>query len=581
MSTMMVADDLDVDQLIDLLAKEQYVALDTESTGQDVRDGRGFGIGLSLAGIHCNILLHSYVPIRHSHGGNVDHSEFQRLKKAIEEYDGYLIFHNAKFDLVSLETMGIKYQGKFYDTMLMAHLVNENLPYEKSLNACVKMYVGEDQSKKNEGAFQEAVKAFGWDMPVAFMKEYASWDAALTIQLFNALFEEFKDNVSWDYWEHKQKFVRVIIEMERQGILIDTKKCEDMIAIGESNMQDVIDALGGLNPGSSKDLEELLINTMKLPVVKSSEKTGKPSFDKFAMQAYEEMLEAKNDDTAEQILAYRGWQKTVSSNYRAYLGLLSPDGRLRPNYKLHGTKTGRLSCEKPNLQQIPKESAKEWNGDLKETFIPTPGYKLYEADYSQLELRLATAYAKEDSLKRVFAEGRDIFTEMSRGLGMSRQDTKTLVYSIQYGGGINRIVNIFGVTPGRAAEIRDNFFNTYLGFKRVSNMAKNKCLVEGRVRIWSGRFRHFRFRRDEAHKAFNSVMQGGAADIVEKTMVKLHEQVVDENCRMLLQVHDSVWFEIKEGMEEEYFPKIEEIMTNVENGDFGVKFAIDIHKIGA
>lgn len=395
---MLVVDDMNVDQIIELLEKEEYIAIDTESTGQDVRDGRGWGIGLSVGGYYCSVLMYSYVPVRHSAGDNVDPEDFQRLKTAIENFDGWIIFHNAKFDLVSLASMGINYEGKFFDTMLMCHLINENLPYSKSLNDCVKHYVGKEHSKKNDEEFQAAVKMFGWDMPVVFMKSYAAWDAALTIMLFKAIYEQFKQEVSPEYWNHKQQFIRVIIAMEARGVGVDTAKCSRMIAIGESNMQDILDDLG-LNPASPKDLKELLIDRMGLPVVKETGK-GAPSFDKFAMEIYEQMLEARSDETAEKILIYRGWQKTVSSNYRAYLDLLSPDGRLRPNYKLHGTKTGRMSCEKPNLQQIPKSSAKEWNGDLKSTFLPTVGYRLYEADYSQLELRLATATQRKRLLPK-------------------------------------------------------------------------------------------------------------------------------------------------------------------------------------
>src|SRR6185437_5333306 len=147
------------------------------------------------------------------------------------------------------------------------------------------------------------------------------------------------------------------------------------------------------------------------------------------------------------ILEYRGWSKTTSSNYRPYLALLSPDGRLRPNYKQHGTLTGRLSCEMPNLQQIPREGSKRWNGQLKKCFITLdPDEMLLEFDYSQLELRLGAAYAKEESLIQVFREGRDIFQEMAEALEMDRQSTKTMNYAIAYGAGVTRISNVLDIS---------------------------------------------------------------------------------------------------------------------------------------
>lgn len=566
-----------VDQAIALIEANDYIAIDTETTGAEIRDGRGYAIGLSISSILGDFVAHGYFPVRHAIGTNLDHSDKEKLKRAIENYKGTVFFHNAKFDLVSLATMGINYRGKFLDTILMAHLINEEFPYSKDLTTLAKHYLGPEESKKDDQAFKEAVKIWGWDLPVELMEPYASWDAALTFRLGMVLLPLFEQNVNAAYWDHKQKFLRTVIDMENQGIGVDLDFCRRKIAIGEAIMADIVE-IHGINPGSPKDLNDMLIGQLGLPVVKISAKTGNPSFDKKAMEVYEEMLERLDNPLAERILTYRGWQKAVSSYYRPYLELISPDGKLRPNYKLHGTITGRMSCERPNLQQIPKESTKEWNGDLKKCFVPTPGYKLYEADYSQLELRLATAYSKDKILMEIFAQGRDVFTEMSKDLGMSRQDTKTLVYSIQYGGGVNRVKEVFGVSADRAREIRQNFFDTYPGFRKVAEQARNACLVDGKVRIWSGRYRHFRFRADEAHKAFNSVMQGGAADLVENAIVRLHEEVMDENCRMLLTVHDSIVFEVREGMEGHYFPLIEKTMVDMP-GDFGVRFAVEIKEL--
>lgn len=572
------ADSLTVDQIVELIEGSDYLGVDTETNGEDIRDGRGFGIGMSVGGDYCGVHMLSYLPVRHTHGDNISVQDFQRIKNAIENFKGWIFFHNAKFDLLSLKTMGINYRGRFYCTMLMANLINENLPFARSLNEVCKMYLDGEESKKQGPDFELAKKIYGWDMPVEHMNEYAAYDASLAYRVGIAMLPFFKREVSAEYWEHKQKFHHVINDMESLGVTVDIPRAKRMITIGESCMQDIVEELG-VNPGSRKDLEYLLIEKLGLPVVKKSPKTQAPSFDKFAMEEYEEILESKNNPLAEKILAYRGWQTAVGLNYKAYIEYVSHDGRVRPHYKLDGTKTGRLSCSKPNLQQIPKESVKEWNGDLKECFVPEKGYRLYEVDYSQLELRLAAAYAKETSLLTVFAEGRDIFTEMSKTLGMTRQDTKTFVYSIQYGGGVNRLMNVFGWTSDQARERREAFFNTYRGMRVISNIAKNKCLTEGKVKIWTGRYRHFRFRTEESHKAFNSVMQGGGADIVEYAMVKLHEEVVNDDCRMLLQVHDSVWFEIKEGEEEKYFPRIEEIMVE-KSKDFGVQFAVEINPVG-
>lgn len=562
------------------------IGLDTESNGQDVRDGRGFGVGISLASGSGSFVLSTYLPFRHSIGPNYDSDHLVALKERIENFSGALVMHNAKFDLENLRTFGIDYRGKFYDTMLMSHLTNENR-YSQALDSLSQALL-KDSGKKKSDVFEGYKKVFGWgNIPSYLMFEYAAYDAVLHYRLYEFLKPSFDaENLDEEVWPHKQNFTNLIRKMERWGVKIDVPFCKRMIENGEISMAEVQELLG-LNPGGQKDQYELFINRLQLPILKRGKSKadgspGRPSFDKFVMEQYEEILERRSSNqTAELVLTYRGWQKSVSSNYKAYLDLLSPDGRLRPNYKLHGTKTGRMSCEKPNLQQIPRSSDKPWNGQLKKAFIASPGFTLWEADYSQLELRLGAAYAKETQLLEVFADPeRDVFTEMSKQLGMSRFDTKTLTYSMQYGAGVNRIKNVFNVSESTAQGIRDNYFQTYPNFKLITQIASQRAVVAGKIKLWSGRYRHFQDRQSEKHKAFNSAIQGGAADIVERTMVRLDNNGCNtDECRMLLQVHDSVVFEIRNGMEDSYLPKIKSIMENIPE-DFGVVFKIDIHKWG-
>lgn len=563
--------------------KEAVLVIDTETNGLDIRDGRGYCIGISMCMKVDEAYFGIYLPIKHNSEteGLITAEQLKKLKSIIEYWPGVIVFHNAKFDLESLRTAGINYTGIFFDTMLMCHLINENYPFAKDLSSCVKHYVDKEMSKKDDDAFKWLVKFYGWaGVPINVMYEYAVHDAYITCLLYYAIIDKFNEEVPAEFWEHKQRLTRVLIQMERRGVYIDTEMSKVMVDLGESELVRITQELHGFNPGSNKDLQYLFIEKLKMPVVKRSKKTNAPSFDKEAMEEYDRMLESEDDPTAKLVFAYRGWQKTVSSNYRAYLDLLSPDGRLRPNYKMHGTKTGRLSCEKPNLQQIPRQSEKPWNGNLKNAFIPTPGYQLWEFDYAQLELRLGTAYAKEEELIKVFEEDRDIFTEMSTVLGFTRQNTKTFVYSTQYGAGLDRLMHVFKISRDAADDMRRNYYNAYPKFVAVSKRASSLCKYNGKIQLWTGRYRHFWDRREDAHKAFNSVIQGGAADIVEQVMVRLFDEVHDDDtCRMLLQVHDSVVFEIRDDMVETMVEKISAIMVDVQP-DFGVKFKVEAKQWG-
>jgi DNA polymerase I len=560
-------------------ADSPELAVDTETTvGGDVRDGRDFCMGISAAFEFPGLgLVSNYFPFRHKNGPNLHKTSLAQLKELLEYHDK-LIFHNAKFDLVSLQTIGINYTGRFYDTMLMAHMVNENEPLQgKGLDSLTKYYLN-DPGKRKSDEFTGFIKAFGWNMvPSYLMHEYGSYDSELTFRLFRYLQDEWDAQDLDKLWPVEEAFTRLLIRMEGRGVRINQALVEGELDRGKSRMGRITDEIG-LNPSSPKDLEKLLIDELKLPVVKETP-GGKVSFDKYAMVEYEALLAAMDDDRASKILEYRGYQTTIGLCYKPYRELLSPDGRLRPNYKVHGTVTGRLSCEKPNLQQIPRVSEKPWNGTLKQAFIAEPGFTLWEADYSQLELRLASAYARETELIEIFASGRDVFTEMASEIGMARHDVKTLTYTIQYGGGINRISTVFNVSHSRAADIKDAYYAKYPGFRAMSQKASSLCKRQGFIRLWSGRRRHFERPQEEAHKAFNSVIQGGAAEIVKHTMLRLSESVDGNECRMLLQVHDSIVFEIKNGEETIYLPKIKEIMEAIEP-DFGVKFAVSIKKWG-
>jgi len=555
------------------------LALDTEATGLRVA-GDDYCIGVSLATVINGVGYSYYLPFRHFVGDNLDDTYRNALKDVLENYAGKLVFVNAQFDILSLETIDIYTEHTdFVDIPTMAHLIDENKPFNKGLDSLAQHYIDKNVGKVKDLALEKEKKTGWMNTTWSDIWQYAITDAELTWRLYKILCEmpqwfELPDG----FWQHKQRLFRVLMSMKRHGVRIDQDLAREYVEKGEAEMARIVEELG-INPASSKQMRKLLIDDLGLPVVKKSERTGAPSFDKIAMAKYDDMLEKMDSPVATLIKEYRGWQKAVTAAYKPYLTLLHSDGRLRCSYKTHGTATGRLSCSEPNLQQIPKTSDKPWNGKVKECFIGKPGYALINADFSQLELRLATAYANEPELQEIFAEGRDIFTEMSKQLGMSRHDTKTLVYSMQYGAGEQRIMDAFNVDRNEARHIRENYFETYPNFRRFNERCTARVEQTGKIKIWSGRYRHFED-RNQAYKAMNSVIQGGAADIVERIMVRCWEELESDDCHMLLQVHDSITFEVRELMVPRYIERIRTTMEDVNSitGDvmFDVRFAVDV-----
>lgn len=559
-----------------------FIVVDTEGNGQryDVRCHPDYlTVGISISWPGCKNEGH-YFPFNHKHD-NLP-SEVLALLKDLLLNTPFLVFHHVKHDLVALKRIGIDlFHKKYYCTMLMAHWVNENL-VSKELDFVSQHYGG--NPKKRNDAFNAIVKAFGWEyVPPNVMDEYASNDAFITKELFESIYPRFKeegyDNDLFHYWEHE--FIEMLIKMEGIGIGVDLDFAEKEIVEGELRLREIETELG-CNPNSPNALHNLLINILGLPVVKRTPK-GRPSFDKFAMEEYEELLEHRKDETAKLVFEYRGWTKTLSSNYKAYFELLGHDGYLRPNYMLHRARTRRLSCEKPNLQQIPRSSPKRWNGNLKRAFVPRPGYLLWEADYKNLELRLAALYAGEEALLDAFWSGVDVFQSISDRVSWPRYECKTFCYATLYGGGNTRIATIFGISLDEARTRREEFFAEYPALLETIYKASRLATKRGYVKTWTGWRRHFKDPYEEAHKAFNAIIQGGAAEIVKRSMVRLKDVIDWDECKALLQVHDSVVFEIKEGTEDKWLPIIREIMEDVKSLHEvfkGCPFPVDIKQWG-
>ncbi len=383
-------------------------------------------------------------------------------------------------------------------------------------------------------------------------------------------------------WEYEAEFIRLMAKIKQRGIAIDTAFSRKKAIEGTRILNQIRGELGW-NPGSPQQIGKYLVHDLGLPVLKKTP-NGAPSFDRTTLEEYELHLDATGDETAQKVLTYRGWQKTVSSNFQAYLDLIDENEILHPNYKIHGTRTGRLSCEKPNLQQIPRESIKPWNGDVKKAFVPrseglyaalglkdrttvrSGALKLRTFDFKQVEFRLAAAYAQEKELLDVFNSGADIFTEMSERLGRPRHQIKTFVYASLYGAGKSKIGLILKVPQKQADELYDEYHGTWPGFKKIADKATRLAQNDGYIELWTKRRRHLS--KDDAHKAWNSVLQGGAFEIVKRRMLELRDEPI------VLQVHDSITVEADDNYDVDRTKRILEAVPEAK--DFGVKFEVDM-----
>ena len=557
------------------------IAVDTETTGLAVHDGRDSLIGVCYAALVNGEPLSGYVAFAHIVGVNAPQDLQEQLAWVLLQAGRPLIFQNVQFDLNSLLTVEIDARGQaFYDLPTMVNLIDENMPM-KSMEAIAKRFAPH-VTKLTDDEWLNNQKKTGWpDTTPERMWDYAVNDAEVTFVCWDELIHH-PEWIALDesVWEGKQQAIRVLLAMRRRGVRLDFDVARTMAARGKQRMQEILDEIGYEKLGP-KALTEILLEKLELPIVKRSQKTGAPSFDKEAMETYDALLEQQDSNLGKLIFEYRGWQKAVSAGYDAYLKAVSPDGRVRTEYTTHVVRTGRLSSREPNLQQIPKKTDKVWNGQMKSCFIASEGFTMWNIDYSQLELRLMAAFAGIPSLKQVFLEGRDIFIEIGETIGQPRDKVKTMVYATSYGAGVKKLALQLGVTEAAAKAMLNDYYRSYPQLKIMSQKLATQAARNKKIEMWSGRFRHMPYPR-ESYKAMNSFIQGGGADIVERAMVRLYEELEDENCHIVLQVHDAFAFEIRTGMEDHYLPLACEIMSDVDAliahripQGLGTQFAVD------
>lgn len=575
---------MDADTFLSAAEADQVTILgfDTESTGLRVKDATDKLTGVSLSFKAGPTYISKYFPFFHKTGDNLPISLIPRIQKLIESKP--LVVHNSPHDIAASKTVSIQApevvldltkSPMIYDPMLEFHMWNENL-FSKQLDYLSKMFLGEQKYRDEIATW---TKIFGWgDVPVHLMTAYAAKDAELHLRLHEHVWPYLEQEELDVLWPTEYDFVKLMSKVMRQGVRVNQDFCKEQSEIGYATMADIIEILG-FDPGKSSQLGPFLLDELKLPILRVSLKTGKPSFDKHVMEQYEEILSTRNDKTANYILEYRGWQKVVSSFYQAMLNKVSSDGRVRPNYKMHGTVTGRQSCEDPNLTQIPREGNKPWNGKAKQAFIPAFGYELTEFDYAQLEFRLECEYTQEPNLIEAFNDPtRDVFTEMAQRMGLPRYEMKQYKYATGYGAGLSRIANMFGLPIERAEEIRSTYREAYPGIYKSSRHASQLAENRGYVRYWTGRRRHLGPK--DSSKAFNSLMQGGAAEIVKRKMIEVDKALESygDDARIVLTVHDSIWLEHKPEIRNEIIPLVKEIMVDLPQ--FQTKFAVDSHSVG-
>jgi len=383
--------------------------------------------------------------------------------------------------------------------------------------------------------------------------------------------------------EIEKPIIPIISQMGTRGVRIDVPRLKRLSVEYHKELDILLEKITGysgekFNVNSPKQLGETLFVKMGLKT-KNHKKTGGG-----ALSTKESELEKMRDlhPIIPLILEYRELQKLLTTYIDNIPAMLAEDGRLHTSFLQAGTTTGRMSSQNPNLQNIPNKS--ELGRNIRKSFVADKGFKLVAFDYSQMELRIAAFLSGDEKLVEIFRKGEDVHTAVaSEVFGVSfdnvdkemRRQAKVINFGIIYGMGINALRQNLGTDRESAHKFYNEYFNKFSGLAEYLEKVKNETYKKGYTETFFGRRRYFEglnsplpyIRASAERMAINAPIQGTGADIVKLAMSKVDEYLSENNlkedARMLLQVHDELLFEIKDGLVKKTAPEIKKIMEGV------------------
>ena len=562
-----VRDEAALERWIAAIEAKGYVCVDTETDSLDAMQAKLVGISLCLEpGRAC------YIPIAHAgasaglfDSGIVEGQlsldlVLQKLKPVLEAQHILKIGQNLKYDLMVFAQHGIKVIS-IDDTMLLSYVI-ESGDVGHGMDELSQRHLGHKPiSFKDVAGKGKSAVTFN-RVPIDRATHYAGEDADITLRLWllfkQRLLQMHKVTV---YETLERPLSPVLMEMERAGIKVDRgvlAKLSGEFAIKQGAVEVEIHRLAGqpFNIGSPKQLGEILFEKMALPGGKRTA-TGAWSTDASTLDD----LANGGLELARGILDWRQLAKLRSTYTDALPQYINPNtGRVHTSYAMAATSTGRLSSTDPNLQNIPVRT--DEGRRIRTAFIADSGNKLVSADYSQIELRVLAHVADIPQLRKAFADGLDIHAMTASEMfgvpiaGMDsavRRRAKAINFGIIYGISAFGLANQLSISREEAGEYIRTYFKRFPGIKDFMETTKAFARANGYVETIFGRRMHFpRINSpNPSEKAFleraaiNAPIQGSAADIIRRAMVRMMPAIHEAGLRaqMLLQVHDELIFE--------------------------------------
>ena len=542
------------------ITEKGYVAIDTETDSLNAIQANLIGFSLATG-----INEACYIPIKHDNADKQIHiDDATDFLKSINEDPSILkIFHNKKYDALVLDKYNIKVNS-YDDTMLISYSLGSG-GTRHSLDFLAKKYMSHSAiSFKEIAGSGKSQKSFN-EISINEASIYAAEDADITFRLWKILRPRLmSEKISSVYETIERPLAKVIMDMEKNGVCVDEKILKELSIKFENDIKRIekecFEIVGNeFNLGSPKQIGEILFDKLK---IKGGKKTPSGAWSTDAETL--NFLASSGNILPKLLLEWRGLSKLKSTYTDALPNFINKNTkRIHTSYSMSSTSTGRLSSSDPNLQNIPIKN--DEGKMIRSAFIADEGYSLISADYSQIELRIIAHISDDNNLKNAFKNNIDIHSltasevfgvpieDMSQDI---RRKAKAINFGIIYGISPFGLSNQLDISRSEASDYIRSYFEKFPSIRDYMESTKEFAKNNGFVKTLFGRkcIIDDPGNRGPGGKAFmeraaiNAPIQGTAADIIKRAMIKIPKNLKKENLetKMIMQVHDELVFETKD-----------------------------------
>ena len=551
----LVENEEELRQLCDFFITKKSVSIDTETTSTDAISAELVGLSFS---VEEKKAFYVAVPANYEEALKI-----VQIFKPLYESDKIMkIGQNIKYDYEVLTRYGVTLQGKMFDTMIAHYLIQPELHHNmdymaETLLGYQTIHIEELLGPK--GKKQKNMR----DLSPTDIYEYAAEDADITLRLKNVLEPRLKElGVEELFWNIEMPLVRVLADMELNGVCLDTEALQDTSKIFTERMkqyeQEIYKEAGEeFNISSPKQVGDILFGKLQIMDKPKKTKTGQYVTSEEVLQS----LESKSP-IVRNILNFRGMKKLLSTYIDALPKLINlRTGHIHTSFNQALTATGRLSSSDPNLQNIPVRT--DDGKEIRKCFIPEEGCLFFSADYSQIELRIMAHLSEDENMMEAFREGHDIHrataakiwhVDIDKVTDAQRKKAKQANFGIIYGITTYGLAQRMDIPNGEAKELIEGYFRTFPKVQAYMEHAKEEARAKGYAETLFHRRRYLAdinsrnatVRGFAERNAINAPIQGTEADIIKVAMVRIWERFKKEGIRskMILQVHDELNFSV-------------------------------------